>query len=478
VAAIETAASTDGIRWRTTALIVAGICLGTALGVRDVRTVFFDDAAITLRFAARISSGDGWTYNDGDRTNGASAPLYTLLLTGLHLVGMNLVSAAKLVGIASYAATFGLAAWIADRLGGATTAVAALVLLAASGHYRLLALSGMESSFAAALGLTAVLCVLTRREWLAGVIAGLAVVNKLDAGILAAALAVAVIVVERRLPWRMIAAALAVFAPWAVFAQLYFGSIVPFSAVQKLTVQARVSPQDPLWMVKSLYANHETVVAVLAALSVVVLASMIRQRRQAAAAGLAALLLWPLAHLLVFSLVHTADARTWYLTVVIPPMVIAASVTIGASARFIQAKGPLLPRICVAGLVGAMATAALVQHMPEWRQAVSVLAHGHQMDPYETFEQTRRDAGVYLGQVIRPGEVLRTCYGWPQFGALQATIAETCPLSTRKPVASPSWQVDAFGVEQDAGFKPPGGFHIDRKFSSPFGVTYVLRADE
>ena len=56
------------------AIVVAAILVGLVLGIRDIQVVLVDDAAITLRYAARIAGGDGWTYNNGDRTNGASAP--------------------------------------------------------------------------------------------------------------------------------------------------------------------------------------------------------------------------------------------------------------------------------------------------------------------------------------------------------------------------------------------------------------------
>lgn len=60
-----------------------------------MRAVLYDDAAITLRYAWRIAHGDGFTYNPGDRTDGASAPLYTLVLAFINLCGGGLVGAAK-----------------------------------------------------------------------------------------------------------------------------------------------------------------------------------------------------------------------------------------------------------------------------------------------------------------------------------------------------------------------------------------------
>src|SRR5690606_38181026 len=67
-------------RWRVPLLVVVATVVGLAIAVRSRPAVLYDDAAIVLRYASRLADGQGWTYNPGDRTNGSTAPLYTMVL--------------------------------------------------------------------------------------------------------------------------------------------------------------------------------------------------------------------------------------------------------------------------------------------------------------------------------------------------------------------------------------------------------------
>jgi arabinofuranosyltransferase len=57
--------------------------------------VLTDVAVISFRYADRIVAGHGFTYNDHEHVQGASNPLYTLLLAILHGAGMDLELAAR-----------------------------------------------------------------------------------------------------------------------------------------------------------------------------------------------------------------------------------------------------------------------------------------------------------------------------------------------------------------------------------------------
>src|SRR3712207_2082980 len=92
----------------------------------------------------------------------------------------------------------------------------------------------MESVLATALGLAVVASLLHGRTRTAGVFLGLAVLNKLDAGLLAVAVAGAWVLVRRKFPFTLAAISLAIALPWFVFATIYFGSPVPNSLLSKL----------------------------------------------------------------------------------------------------------------------------------------------------------------------------------------------------------------------------------------------------
>lgn len=44
-----------------------------------------DDAFITFRYAKNISEGNGWVFNSGEKVQGTSSPLFTLLLCTLSI---------------------------------------------------------------------------------------------------------------------------------------------------------------------------------------------------------------------------------------------------------------------------------------------------------------------------------------------------------------------------------------------------------
>ncbi len=59
---------------------------------------FSDDAFISLRYAERLLAGDGLTWTDGERVEGYSNLLWVLACAGLGALGLDLVTAARLLG--------------------------------------------------------------------------------------------------------------------------------------------------------------------------------------------------------------------------------------------------------------------------------------------------------------------------------------------------------------------------------------------
>lgn len=461
------------------ALVAFVTVVAFVLGVRDIRDVLFDDAAITFRYAWRLAHGHGFTYNDGDRTNGASAPLYTLVLASLSRAGLGLDGVASAVGAACYASACGLVAWLGNRLGGLRCAAAASFLLLTSVDFRLLSLSGMESSFAVVLGLAALALIVVERHTLAGVVIGLAVVNKLDAGLLAASVVIGFLVVHHQFPRRVALAAVAAAAPWLAFSTWYFGSPVPYSATQKLTVVKNPTHDaDVLWVLRALGADRALGPLLLAALSLLVIPRLRRRAPALAVVGVA-VVTWACLHLAFFSIADFGDPYGWYVTVLYPLVSLGAAVGIALVPDVVSdlVADPSRRRrvMAVTALAGVLALAA--PKAPQvWRAAI-VIAHGHEIDGYERLEGTRRAAGRYLGRATTPGEVIATCFGWIAYGAPENPIKETCPLSTRKPVAPPTWGVELEWPDSGA-LRLPDGATIEAVFSATGdrpGRTIVYR---
>ena len=109
------------------------------------RTV--DDMFISLRFAERLVAGQGLTFNDGQRVEGFSNPLWVLLQAALIGVGVDGVIATKALALASY----GLLFWGLYRVGrdvvglSQPLALVALLLTAASSYIASWAMWGLET---------------------------------------------------------------------------------------------------------------------------------------------------------------------------------------------------------------------------------------------------------------------------------------------------------------------------------------------
>ena len=58
-----------------------------------------DDAFISLRYAANLLAGHGLVFNPGERVEGFTSPLWTLLLAGFGACGFDLLEAARALGL-------------------------------------------------------------------------------------------------------------------------------------------------------------------------------------------------------------------------------------------------------------------------------------------------------------------------------------------------------------------------------------------
>jgi hypothetical protein len=462
---------------RRSALLLAALVATVAfvVALRDVRVVLYDDAAITLRYAWRIAHGGGFTYNPGDRTDGASAPLYTLVLALIGFLGGGLIGAAKIICIASFTVTTALASYLASRMAGLVAGIVAPILLLSSLDFRINALSGMESALAAALSMAALVALYEERIALSGFLLGLALFNKLDAGTLVVAVCVAYLVFTRRVPWRLLGWCAAGIVPWLIFAQIYFGSVVPNSARVKASILSRGTTINHAWMLDSIRADHATWILVFA---IAALPIALYRRNRIEMILAVSLLGYFALELVAFSFVNLGAPYPWYMTVLYPPIACAAGLSVGWTVDIARHRVRTSPpaRSIGLALAAVLGLALLYTTSSGLRTTAHVVAHGHTVDAYEAFEATRRDSGYYLDRVTRPGQVVETCYGWPAFLDEKAVIKETCPLSTRKPVAPPTWGTDADFPDVTRPFAPRDGRVVWSQGSALGGDSWIWRA--
>jgi hypothetical protein len=427
-------------------MILLGV-LAAVVGLALAPNVLVDDAAISFRYADRIVAGHGFTYNDHERVLGASNPLWTLLLALLHAVGINLELAARGLALVLFIVCALLAMHVAKRLSTPLGGILAGVLLVIDPFFRDWALSGMESVLATALGLAVVASLLHGRTRTAGVFLGLAVFNKLDAGLLAVAVAGAWVLVRRRFPFMLTAISLAVALPWFVFATIYFGSLVPNSMLTKMQGGEGV-PFDRLEIVHFLMDPARLAYVLLAA------ALVWYYRRLDPPARLATVTLagWFLLHALALSIVNLGAPYPWYKTVLIPPIIILACAFVGR----VFAERP--SRVAVAAQLGVAALLTFSVVTVSLTTVRDSLA-GNPITVYEAFEADRRAAGEFIARHAAPDEVVSSGFGWIAFPISNHPFNDLTGLNSRDMLPNAAYYVthgspyDKGGAQPEA---PPG----------------------
>ena len=196
------------------------------------REYVMEDAYITYRYAQNLAAGSGFVFNPGERVLGTSTPLYAMILGLAGRLGLDIAAVSGALFSASLAATALLGAGLLRRFGhpGLSILFATLVLWGACDVDFFF---GMEIPFYLMLLFAAFRAALDRRSTTTGVLLGLAFLTRYDAALFAVAFCALLWWRDRRIPWRTGLTALAVVAPWLLFAQLYFGSVFPNTLAAK-----------------------------------------------------------------------------------------------------------------------------------------------------------------------------------------------------------------------------------------------------
>ncbi|MGB3409667.1 MAG: hypothetical protein WBA45_00610 [Microthrixaceae bacterium] len=492
-------------------MIVLGAIVALVVAVRLRPDVLFDDAAITFRYAARIADGSGFTFNDGDRTNGASAPLYTLVLALGAVFGAAPERTAVVLGAMSFTTVVVLVGVLADRIAGRVASVVAMGVLTTSTVFQNQALSGMESALACALGLGALVALAGRRFALAGLLLGLALFNRLDALALAVPMVSVAAILDRRAARRVAMMAAGTLLPWIVFATVYFGSPIPYSGTQKLDGRAGASPFDPTWVLRAVTGREGIVVFLVAmGLPALVVAKCLGTRFHGLTelrvwsgrimppapvwtdAAVMVAFAWIAVHGVFYSLVDLGAPYPWYTTVIFPVVALGSGVTVALLIRSVRhAYVPVghahprtrMPVLAAAVLVFGLVSVAAVSRSEAITFTAQSVTGGFEHRASRDLDGTRRAAGGYLRVEADKGDVVRTCFGWVAYGAIDHAIDEACPLSTRRPVGNPDWIVESPGPGESLDV--PKDFRLVAKFEAEqrqqdqngefSGATFVFR---
>jgi arabinofuranosyltransferase len=220
--------------WLRSSVLWGAVLAWSCVLVASFQSVRSDDAFITYRYGQNLADGAGLVFNPGERLLGSTSPGQMLLSAAVFaLAGPERTpSVMSAIGCLAWSAeAIALFLLIAPALGrGAAAAIAAAVLLGATGAA---AWVPLETHLTAAATLFAFASAARKRWHAALACAALASWLRPDA-LVAALLLVGLCAWERR--GRALGPVLtfvALFAPWLVFASLYYGSPLPQSAVAK-----------------------------------------------------------------------------------------------------------------------------------------------------------------------------------------------------------------------------------------------------
>jgi arabinofuranosyltransferase len=111
-----------------------------------------DDAFISLRYARRLIDGHGLTWNDGERVEGYSNLLWVLLTASVGSIGIDLVLAARILGILCTLATMGAFVYYRRRLAlGESALLWTQLAFVTSAPVAIWSIGGLETSLVMAL---------------------------------------------------------------------------------------------------------------------------------------------------------------------------------------------------------------------------------------------------------------------------------------------------------------------------------------
>ena len=192
-----------------------------------------DDGWIHLRLARNLATGGGFGINPGEPVAASTAPLWSVVLAGLLMVGVPGLAAAKALGLACGAAT-GL---VTRRLAGTVGLPPGLAWgagLAVVGLSRLVwgALSGMEVPLAALCVAAGAWAIAADRPGLGAAGLGLATLARPEAGLLVGLHALGA--GRWREALRRATISTAIVAPSIVFNLMVGGRLVPAAAAAKV----------------------------------------------------------------------------------------------------------------------------------------------------------------------------------------------------------------------------------------------------
>ncbi|MFO0566673.1 MAG: hypothetical protein U0263_13475 [Polyangiaceae bacterium] len=191
-----------------------------------------DDAFISFRYAENLARGHGLVFNPGERVEGYTNFLWTVLLAAGIRVGIQPIALSVVLSMASFVATMALATRLVERwspTGPGNLIPISAVVVAANYTLASFATSGLETMLGAALVLACVELASSERPLAAGFAATFATMAHPDHGIFLLSMGIAL--ATTRPGWKKLLRYAAPFAliylPYFLWRWRYYGDLFP-----------------------------------------------------------------------------------------------------------------------------------------------------------------------------------------------------------------------------------------------------------
>lgn len=236
-------------RWKQAELALYAVAIVAGWWTRMVQ----DDAFITFRYARNLAQGHGFVYNPGEKVEGYTNFLWTLVMWIPEKAGWDTPTFSVFVTIALMVITVGLALRFARKVFGGNEALAFLSAAALLANFTFIGYgtSGLETMLQT-LCVTAVALLLVPHEGettakhraVAGVFAGLAILTRLDSVVIVATwflLHCWWLLKKQEQPLAKVAVTalqmgspvLVLVVPWLVWKSSYYGDLLPNTLAAK-----------------------------------------------------------------------------------------------------------------------------------------------------------------------------------------------------------------------------------------------------
>ena len=384
-----------------------------------------DDAYITFRYAENLAAGRGMVFNPHEPVLGTTTPLFAVLLGAVRWLGLEIPSAARVIGLASAMGIVLITQRLAARFVGPVAALAAGLCLALHPELAFTANSGMETGLSMVAVYATLLLALEGRYLGAGLAGGLAFLLRPD-GALAAILAIGLAGwrAPRRI-WKPLLAALLIASPWLIYALLTYGSAVP----QSIQAKQLLHPDSPFHILQVNLARltFGFGMKALCGLALVGLAAAGARR-----CGLLLVGVWLLTYLAGLSATRIVSLFPWYITPLLPALVLLAVYGVseigGALAgTFARSAGKRKPAAEWAAALSLLVLGGVfLSGRATWRTQIYDPLFGQRVQAYLRIADLLRSRCA-AGDVVLVGEVGALAYALPE-----QVIVDTSGINSRE----------------------------------------------